>query len=137
MILVVGYDLSVLSEAWKPALVVMSSYTNDVGLRDFFLLCFTRIFLTNWFISIGNTTFKDEFQINFYEPVYYIDFQWLLDSPIIFLPLVWQNSSWFSIFCMLYWKYEKYSLLINKSDWLYFFMLIISKTITFNILSTK
>ena len=61
-----------------------------------------------------------------YEPVYCVDFQWLPYAPNTFPLLAWQNIYWFSIFCVLYQEYEKYTLLINLWDRLYFCKIIIS-----------
>ena len=50
----------------------------------------------------------------FYEPVYFVDFHWLPDSPTKFPPLAWQISYWFSKFCFFSQKYENiYSSLNN------------------------
>ena len=46
------------------------------------------------------------------EPVYCVDYHWLLDSPTTFPPLARQNSNWCSIFYVLFsrtWKYELFT----------------------------
>ena len=47
-------------------------------------------------------------------------------SAASYIPAAFVLKQW-SIFyvCVLYWKYEKHSFLVNQSDWLYFCMLMV------------
>ena len=63
--------LDSLAGSIKTCLYVKASHGNDVGLWDFFQLI-DLLFLFH------KTTFKDKFAINFYQPVYFADYQWIL-----------------------------------------------------------
>ena len=86
---------------------------------------FTRVFLADLLLVIDNTIFKEVFVINS-ELVCCDNLEWLLYSPIKFPQLAQKICNLFLILCVLYSKYEEYSLLSNQSDRLYFFMLVIN-----------
>lgn len=66
----------------KTCLVVIEMMLDHKTLLSFSV--FNRFFLADWFTIADDTTFKGEFAIIFYEPVYEpvcrVDFHWKLDS---------------------------------------------------------
>ena len=65
---------------------------------------FHFIFLGHWFILYYQQYYIWRGVCNkftWHKPAYRINFDWLLDSPTTFIPLVWQDSYWFSIFLVL------------------------------------
>ena len=105
----------------KIYLVVMPSSRNDVGLQDFILLSKFLIgvfWMTDWLLYL-----KMSFQLIFYEPIYYFHFQWLLDSPTIFSPLLDKAVIEFQYFAS---SMKKFYSTVTKLDWLYLSMIMIN-----------